>query len=428
MRAPPDYLVRYGAWLLAAAAALASCSGDDHAASPISSGTSGSGARSHAGDANSPHGGAGAAGESPTGGSAQQIGGETGAAAKGGQGPVGGESPVGGTPAEGGTPAAGGAPTQASSEPPSCRADKKPPICGPNVDSCCLSLPIPGQAFYRSYDAVSPMYSSQTSPAAVSQFRLDRFEVTIGRFRKFVAAAVDAWRPDAGSGKHAHLHDKQGLANVGPDGGYESGWDAAWNDQLPTDKAAWDAALTCDNVTPTWSPEPGDGELLPVNCVTWYEAYAFCIWDDGFLPSEAEWNDVATGGDQQRAYPWSLVPTSLDIDCLHANYAPGGEFCSATNIGTVTLVGAESPKGDSRWGHADMGGNVYEWALDWYADSYKTPCADCTYVDTTTLHAIRGGGFGNDAAALLASARGSNQATARSTSLGVRCARVPVFP
>ncbi|HXK19552.1 MAG TPA: SUMF1/EgtB/PvdO family nonheme iron enzyme, partial [Polyangiaceae bacterium] len=158
------------------------------------------------------------------------------------------------------------------------------------------------------------------------------------------------------------------------------------------------------------------------------EAYAFCIWDEGFLPSEAEWNDVATGGDQQRAYPWSLVPTSLDIDCQHANYAPEGEYCKSPPLGTVALVGAVSPKGDSRWGHADMGGNVYEWTLDWYADTYKTPCTDCTYMDSTTVHSMRGGGFGNEAAQLLSSARGGNLAAARSTSLGVRCARVPESP
>lgn len=416
--AAANYLVRYGACLVLVAVTASSCSDDEHASAPgptdggdSSSNDAGSSSTSAGAGVSSGEGGA-AGGVPQDSGGASANGGATAAAGQGGSGDI----------ARAGTGAGGTRPN--SSEPPSCRGGSKPPICGPNVDSCCLSLTIPGQAFYRSYDAVSPDYLSQGSPASVSSFRLDRFEVTVGRFRKFVAAAVASWRPAAGSGKHAHVHDQQGLVNVGADGGYEGGWDETWNDELPGDADEWNLALACDTQKATWTPEAGGSELAPINCLSWHEAYAFCIWDEGFLPTEAEWNDAATGGEQQRAYPWSLVPTSLDIDCLRANYAPLGEFCTAPPTGTVAAVGSRSTKGDGRWGHADLGGNVYEWTLDAYAESYVTPCQDCANLGGT-LRAIRGGGFGNDAPELLASARGANQAGGRSTSLGVRCARLP---
>jgi formylglycine-generating enzyme required for sulfatase activity len=42
--------------------------------------------------------------------------------------------------------------------------------------------------FYRSYDGITSGYTSQSSPATVSDFRLDNYEITVGRFKKFVAA------------------------------------------------------------------------------------------------------------------------------------------------------------------------------------------------------------------------------------------------
>jgi formylglycine-generating enzyme required for sulfatase activity len=49
--------------------------------------------------------------------------------------------------------------------------------------------------------------------ATLSSYRLDRYEVTVGRFRQFVSATAAGWLPASGSGKHVHLNGGQGLVN-----------------------------------------------------------------------------------------------------------------------------------------------------------------------------------------------------------------------
>ena len=295
--------------------------------------------------------------------------------------------------------------------------------CGTSGESCCTSPSVPGGTFYRSYDGMT--FPQSLSPATVSSFRFDRYEVTVGRFRRFIAAVVGGWTPAPGSGKHTHLNGGQGLvaasesdAAVGP---YEPGWDPSWTSNLATTLAAWNTGLDCGS-TPTWTPSTGGNETLPIVCQTWFEAYAFCIWDGGFLPSDAEWNYAAAGGNQQRAYPWSNPATSTVIDCQHAN----SDYCGDGG-GFANPVGSESPLGDGLWGQSDLAGNAQEQTLDVFALRYAVPCADCaTLAGTTPLSRVgRGGSYLEQPMSLLVGYADAEDPAGRDDGTGVRCARTP---
>jgi formylglycine-generating enzyme required for sulfatase activity len=286
--------------------------------------------------------------------------------------------------------------------------------CGPSADqSCCASPMVTGGTFYRSYDAARFGYTSQAYPATVSDFRLDTYEITVGRFRKFVAA-YSRNMIAAGAGKN-------------PNNPTDPGWDTTWNASLPADAAALQSAAACNSTYQTWTSGAGANENRPMNCLSWYEAYAFCIWDGGRLPTEAEWNYAASGGAEQRVYPWSNPPASFDIDCSYANYyggSGGTDYCVLPRPGSTNNVGSESPKGDGRYGQADLAGNVSEWTLDWYTSPYSPPCVNCAKTSPAlTSRVMRGGGFGYDAWSVLSSFRGYFNPLAHYSLLGARCAR-----
>jgi len=293
-----------------------------------------------------------------------------------------------------------------------------PATCGANGnDSCCTSLEVPGGSYDRSYDLAGDGNSGDTmSPATVSNFRLDKYEVTVGRFRAFVNAGMGTQPspPGAGAGGHAKIAG--------------SGWDVSWNGSLATDKGALVAAVKCNSAYQTWTDTAGANEHRPMNCMTWYEAMAFCAWDGGYLPTEAEWNYAATGGDQQGAYPWSSPAGSLTpLDSAHASYYDGttcvGDGMAGCALTDLVAVGSK-PAGDGRWGQSDLAGNVFEWVLDWYA-GYVNPCTDCANVTATSSRVARGGSFYDGAAFLRAGNRSSGGPVIRNYNVGVRCARTP---
>ena len=260
--------------------------------------------------------------------------------------------------------------------------------------SCCQGRYLPGGTYFRSYDGVGNL--DMTHPATISPFVLERFEVSVSRFRRFVATYPGSL-PTAGAGRNPHV-----VA--------DPGWDSAWTMAMPATKSALEAAVTsCAGATYTIST--GANDELPVNCVTWHLAQAFCIWDGGRLPSEAEWNLAAAGAEEQRVYPWSSPPTSVAIDVTRATYASAGP----------APVGSR-PAGAGRWGQLDLAGNLSEWLADWYRTPYATSsCNDCQDLTAATARVVRGGYYGSSGGAVTASQRSSTAPGSANSATGFRC-------
>ena len=271
--------------------------------------------------------------------------------------------------------------------------------CGPSGnDNCCTTLLVPGGRFYRSYDGVDD--TGKSYPATVADFYLDKYEITVGRFRQFVNAGMGTLTnpPAAGAGAHPLITG--------------SGWDSAWDTILAS--SLQNQLLNCGYGN-TWTDTPEGNESMPISCLNWYSAFAFCAWDGGRLPTEAEWNYAASGGSEQRYYPWSSPATSTTIDDSYAVYCGG--TCSILN------VGSKSPKGDGLWGHSDLAGNVDEWTLDWYADQYRNPCNNCADLTYSATRVIRSGIFSGSASYLKSAVRSGCPPGSGYAGVGARCAR-----
>jgi hypothetical protein len=120
-----------------------------------------------------------------------------------------------------------------------------PPTCGPSGnESCCASSVVAGGTYKRSNDAAYP--------ATVSAFRLDRFEITVGRFRQFVAG-YPMNKPAVGAGGHPLIA--------------ESGWQAGWDASLAADQAGLKTAVICSGSSWTWTDTAGGNENKPMNCL-----------------------------------------------------------------------------------------------------------------------------------------------------------------
>jgi sulfatase modifying factor 1 len=307
--------------------------------------------------------------------------------------------------------------------------------CGVDAgDGCCTSLEVPGGTYARTYSNLGGGPTNEMDTATVNGFRLDKYLVTVGRFHQFVNAwdGGAGFEPDPGSGKHTYLNGGRGLIDVGnEDAGvaYEPGWSAADDVNLsPTD-----GNLACDSSNATWTNTPA-GQTLPINCMVWWEAYAFCIWDGGFLPSEAEWEFAAAGGSLMLAYPWgsadpSTAPNQYAIygepesDGGHDCFYPSGTLqpCLGGNIAPV----GSTTLGVAYWGQLDMGGDVFEWNLDRF-EFYVDPCVNCAYLGGTKYYrGVRGGTFNSPSNYLAPSVRYYGTDDGRGPIIGFRCARAP---
>ena len=171
----------------------------------------------------------------------------------------------------------------------------------------------------------------------------------------------------------------------------------------------------------TWADASGN-ETLPLNCATWYVAFSFCIWDGGRLPTEAEWEYAASGGEQDRLYPWGQTPIPNNIDTPYAVYnclASGTSECTFPDI----LPVGSRPMGIGRYGQLDLAGSLAEWALDWLAPYPPTMSQDYAKLSGGTQRVIRGGDWGSFSTDIAAPFRTAEDPAPGRAYVGFRCAR-----
>ncbi len=215
-------------------------------------------------------------------------------------------------------------------------------------------------------------------------FYLDRYEVAIGLFERFVRATG-----------HRTTAEREG------DGRVFQQKDGKWQ---------WDMVSGVSWRSPDGSGTPGDA-THPVVQVSWHDAEAYCKWAGKRLPSEAEWEKAARGTDGRR-YPWGEA-----WDAAKAN----GDMA----VKTTRPIGSY-PGGVSPYDVHDMAGNVLEWVADWLNEDYyqRSPERNPRGPDSGQYRVLRGGSWNTFAINVRSSSRG-NAVTPdyRSNVVGFRCAR-----
>jgi len=155
----------------------------------------------------------------------------------------------------------------------------------------------------------------------------------------------------------------------------------------------------------------------PVNWVKWFGAFAYAEYYNVSLPTEAQWESAARGG-QQYDYPTDDGTISLE----KANY--NGDTPAFYNPdGHSVAVGSYQP---NPYGLYDMGGNVWEWCQDYYSETfYEDGSTDPlnTTASSDSKRVRRGGAWNYHTTTLQTFARAYDPPTRGNNHFGFRIAK-----
>jgi len=152
--------------------------------------------------------------------------------------------------------------------------------------------------------------------------------------------------------------------------------------------------------------KPEDKQRWPVTKVTWHGASAFAAFYGLELPTEAEWEYAARGG-QQLGYGTADGTLNYSL----ANFG--------LTVGHPTNVGSYPP---NPFGLYDMSGNACEWCSDWYDPGYyrTSPCENPQGPQSSDNRVDRGGSWATSKGLNESAGRDYNGPNYRQNYLGFR--------
>ncbi len=192
------------------------------------------------------------------------------------------------------------------------------------------------------------------------------------------------------------------------------------SDQTPTHSVTLSSYYICKyEVTQAlWravmgsNPSKFKGDNLPVEQVSWNDCQTFINRLNSYtgrnfrLPTEAEWEFAARGGNYSRHYKYS-----------GSNYIGDVAWYDGNSSNRTHPVGTKQP---NELGLYDMSGNVYEWCSDWYGSYSSYSQSNPTGPNSGSDRVDRGGSWGGSARYCRSSYRGNLTPDGRYFNLGLR--------
>ncbi|MDD3405380.1 MAG: formylglycine-generating enzyme family protein [Paludibacteraceae bacterium] len=170
-------------------------------------------------------------------------------------------------------------------------------------------------------------------------------------------------------------------------------------------QALWEAVMGSN-------PSSFKGSDLPVETVSWDDCQTFLtklnqLTGKTFrLPTEAEWEYAARGGNKSQGYKYSGNNTIGNVAWYWDN-----------NGSTTHAVGTRQA---NELGIYDMSGNVFEWCSDWYGSYGSSAQTNPTGAATGYFRVLRGGSWDFNARYCRVSNRGRNLPDLRCYDRGLR--------